>query len=259
MLYGIVCCAFSVFQQLGEARAGVPRLCKPCPLSNISLLCQLAPPKCTPEAVILATSTCAVMAGREPAVTLHRHHIDQRASVLTSVTRVQLRRPPHTPLHLEATSVAEAQPAHRHCGIRQPTPQCRFTRAVRRTGQAHMPLMPLIVDHPCCPVSCEPYSPEGPQRPVVLPCGHTVSYASLEAVRRPPQSLNAPSHTPRGPSTRPNPTASPTLRFLEPLIPQVSRTPDPLGTPIHTISIATSHKECSHDLRHLVALQRGNP
>ena len=39
---------------------------------------------------------------------------------------------------------------------------------------------------PCCPVSQEPYEPQGPNRPRTLPCGHSISHASLETVRAPP-------------------------------------------------------------------------
>eukprot|EP00892_Ulva_mutabilis_P000189 jgi/Ulvmu1/10170/UM006_0125.1 len=45
----------------------------------------------------------------------------------------------------------------------------------------------VVVEHPCCPVSCEPYETEGPHRPVMLPCGHTISFTSLQAILSQPE------------------------------------------------------------------------
>eukprot|EP00892_Ulva_mutabilis_P000185 jgi/Ulvmu1/10167/UM006_0122.1 len=39
---------------------------------------------------------------------------------------------------------------------------------------------------PCCPVSEEPYDLEGPNRPRILPCGHTISHAALAQILKLP-------------------------------------------------------------------------
>eukprot|EP00892_Ulva_mutabilis_P003664 jgi/Ulvmu1/166/UM001_0170.1 len=37
----------------------------------------------------------------------------------------------------------------------------------------------------CCPISQEPFQDDGPQRPCMLPCGHTISLASLQLMLAP--------------------------------------------------------------------------